>query len=89
MIKKENIFEIDIYDEWYNLKGTKKFKYFKDALKSGLKVLEEDKTEQLIGFSIWKNDRAICSKSHNKEIKYYNKKYNPNKKITRFELMEI
>ncbi len=85
----EEIFYVDIYDEWHDLKGIKEFNNFKSALKSGLKVLEQDKTEQLLGFSIWKNDRIICEKYHNKDIKYHNKKYNPNRKVSRFEIMEI
>ncbi len=86
----EEIFNVDIYDEWHNLAGIKEFNNFKSALKSGLKILEQDKTEQLIGFGIFdKNDKTICTKYHNKDIRYYNKKYNPNKKFTRFEIMDI
>ena len=86
----EEIFYVDVYDEWHNLKGIKEFNNFKSALKSGLKVLEQDETEQLMGFGIFeKNDKIICIKYHGRNIVYYNKKYNPNRKISRFELMEI
>ena len=90
MIDKEEIFYVDIYDEWHNLAGIKEFNNFKNALKSGLKILEQDKTEQLIGFGIFgENDKTICTKYHGRDIMYYNKKYNSNRKISRFELMDI
>ena len=89
-MSEKEIFKVDIYDEWHNLKGTKSFNSFEKAKLSGLKVLEEDKTEQLLGFGIFdKNDKIICTKYHNEDMEFYNKNYIKQQKYNRFEIMDI
>jgi hypothetical protein len=87
------LYVVDIYDEWHNIVYMKHFNTLEQAILSGERVLEQDETEQLCGFSIFDLNTGliVVNKYHGKKLERIEKNEAARfeLEITRFELMEI
>lgn len=81
------IYTVEVLDEWHNLCATKSFNTFEAARNSAMKIMAEDKTEQFLGVYIVDEDyeeRIVASKYHGEPLEIFT-----DVETTRFDLMEF